>query len=683
MRGFEINQGTGKNLRTIISKELVKSPVVAVKELVSNSYDADAETVIIETDEANHTLLVEDDGFGMREGDLEKFLRMGDSEKIGKPKTPKGRDCIGQFGIATVLLQYLGDSYDLETWKGNTHITGTEIFSEDNGLEYVVRRDLSKRHGTRILIRDVKALGTDIFSIRGLKRALTWEVPNDEDLQEGDGFSIVLNGEKLVRKNTKPQQEFEFEETLETAGKVHMHLEYFGSRPQIGGVYVYVNGRSVGDPGDFNLHRVGRSLSGRVFAKITVDGLKKYISFDRDHFKEDNIAFGEVKKWVYSNLHKVKRSLGTKTSKSKSIKDPTTDTVRQTFESAGFLVSEPFSNGGEDKKPRLQSRSKQTQGSIALAGLYTVKEGLMSPQARLDFQTRELIFNVSHPWYQSSETVDKEVMKMHVLLGGCYSLAEGFYLETGGSQEYVTNFNTLCGRLLSQESVLENVRLRALQGSENERFVSFKKYDVGEVLERMDVSLSTLRKLVAAEVLHPSSNKIKGSELNDCMHKMANYTPASTVMEEFGRERGVTRQRIDQLSGRINETLTPYTDTLPFLYNIGISEPFFLIPNEQVPIFKGLYAQGAIKRAHNVDLHVKQYQHLFERAVGSEHEAEFIGLEGLCNIARGTPSEVFKIVSFSQRRGVEMPFRVENDEVQYSLSHFKKAREKYLSNGEK
>jgi len=91
MREFEIKQETGKNLRTIISRELVKSPIVAVKELVSNSYDADAQTVIVTTDEDNHTLIVEDDGYGMGESDLESFIRMGDSVKIDKPITIRGR----------------------------------------------------------------------------------------------------------------------------------------------------------------------------------------------------------------------------------------------------------------------------------------------------------------------------------------------------------------------------------------------------------------------------------------------------------------------------------------------------------------------------------------------------------------------------------------------------------------
>lgn len=714
MEEFEIDQGTGKNLRTVISKELVKSPIVAVKELVSNSYDANAENVIIEVDEKSHTLLVEDDGLGMNEAGLVGFLRMGDSEKIGKPKTPKPkeRDCIGQFGIATVLVQYLGNSYNLDTWKGDSHVSGTEIFSGTPGLEYVVERNPSGKQGTRILIRGVDALGTDIFSIKKLEQALTWEVPNTEDLAKGDIFDIILNGEKLVRKNSKPQQEFEFEEVLETSGKVHMHLEYFTSRPKIGGVYVYVSGRSVGDKGDFNLHKVSRGISGKVFAKVIANGLKPHISFDRDHFRADNNAFEEVRKWVYANLRKVKRSVEVEAPKSRYKSIPTEDIVKETFKDTSFSVDSSANNKNEKpgkkgkakelvaskptftthfpvqvqeggERPKLQSRSNQGQGSRALIGLHTIMEGILSPQARLDFQTRELTFNISHPWYKSSETANNDVMKMHVLLGGCYGLADGFYLEIGGSERYVEGFNDLCARVLSQESVLENIRLRISQKSDSEVFIPFKKYSPGEIFSKMDISESTLVKLVNAGVLDSSSNRIKGSELNSCIQKMTNYTPASKVMEELGREREVTRQRIDQLSKGIDETLTIYTDLLPFLYNIGVLKPFFLIPDEQVQMFKGLYNQKAIKRTQNISTHAERYQHLFDRAVNSKGETEFLGLEGLCTSIKGTPAEVFRIVSFAQRRGVEMPFKIKDEAVHYSAPHFKKAREKYLANGEK
>ena len=55
---FVIEQGTGENLQQVISGVLVKGPIEAIKELVSNSYDADAGIVKIEINEENKTIFV-------------------------------------------------------------------------------------------------------------------------------------------------------------------------------------------------------------------------------------------------------------------------------------------------------------------------------------------------------------------------------------------------------------------------------------------------------------------------------------------------------------------------------------------------------------------------------------------------------------------------------------------------
>jgi len=693
MKIIKIEQTTGKDLRRVIAKELVKSPIVAVKELVSNSYDADAERVVVEANEEDHTLLVEDYGSGMNEEDLEGFLRMADSVKIGRPVTPKGRTCIGKFGIAQTLLGYLGGAYDIETSKGNSHIIGTENFARDTGLEYYVEQNTSGQHGTRIFVRGVRTLGTNIFSLTKLERALTWEVPSQEDLPKGDHFQIILNGKKLARKNTKPKQVFKFEAILPHADKVSMRVEYFEARPEVQGVYVYVNNRSVGEPSDFNLAKVSRSFHKKIFARVDADSLKKQISFNRAFFREENPAFSEVRDWVYSCLRQVKANLGLNISQAQ-IQKPTGEILQEVMRE-----TELFSQGRRGKTLVLNLPSPKKDNythsiprpdrrglaSVALIGLHTVEEGGWGPQARLDTQSRELLVNVSHPWYDSPEITDKELMRVHVLLGTCFALAEEAYLRNDGSKKYAAEFNDLCARLLSQDSQMDTIHSKADSQREEKGFVSSREYSKDEVSERLKVNLTVLRKLVRVGILNPKDQKFSGEELSVYMQKTFGYIPACEVMQQLAVEKGRTRERKRQQVERIDSLLVTFKERLPFLWDIGAKAPFYLVPVECAQLIKGLYLQGAITRgAAQYSPLGQKYNALIEQAAreaGFATHPEFVSLDELCNITRGTPLEVCKIVGYAQRRGVVIPSKFESEQTKYSIAHFKKAREKWIEEG--
>jgi len=86
-----------------ISSGLYRSPAAALKELVSNAYDADATEVRIDTDVPNfRTLVIRDNGCGMS---AEQFIyvmnHIGGSRKRigGNEVTTKGRQTIGSVMI--------------------------------------------------------------------------------------------------------------------------------------------------------------------------------------------------------------------------------------------------------------------------------------------------------------------------------------------------------------------------------------------------------------------------------------------------------------------------------------------------------------------------------------------------------------------------------------------------------
>ncbi len=115
----------------LISSGLYRSPASAIKELLSNSFDADAEKVRIEFHFSYDSkfnifldsIAVKDDGIGMDLNVLEYiFTHIGGSSKSNnniEEKTPKGRDMIGRLGIGILSVASACKSFVIRTKKSN------------------------------------------------------------------------------------------------------------------------------------------------------------------------------------------------------------------------------------------------------------------------------------------------------------------------------------------------------------------------------------------------------------------------------------------------------------------------------------------------------------------------------------------------------------------------------------
>jgi DNA topoisomerase VI subunit B len=86
-----------------LSRGLYRSPASAIRELVSNAWDADATIVRINTNYPNFfQIAVEDNGAGFTRQQFEAMMEggIGNSEKRPQlSKTAKGRPVIGRLGI--------------------------------------------------------------------------------------------------------------------------------------------------------------------------------------------------------------------------------------------------------------------------------------------------------------------------------------------------------------------------------------------------------------------------------------------------------------------------------------------------------------------------------------------------------------------------------------------------------
>ena len=109
-------------LMTTLGRELISSDVVAITELVKNSYDADARVVLIRlTDEfdglgppGTSRIQILDDGHGMDEKTiLETWLEPATSFRTKSQTTTGGRRVLGEKGVGRFAAAKLGDRLEL------------------------------------------------------------------------------------------------------------------------------------------------------------------------------------------------------------------------------------------------------------------------------------------------------------------------------------------------------------------------------------------------------------------------------------------------------------------------------------------------------------------------------------------------------------------------------------------
>jgi len=97
---------TSTNIQQAIGRRMYPDPHMAIVELVSNSYDADADKVhvIVTADK----IIVHDDGWGMTEDNLAGFFTIG---KSSKAPSEKGREPIGTFGIGKFAILSMAEQF--------------------------------------------------------------------------------------------------------------------------------------------------------------------------------------------------------------------------------------------------------------------------------------------------------------------------------------------------------------------------------------------------------------------------------------------------------------------------------------------------------------------------------------------------------------------------------------------
>lgn len=116
-----------------LGRESISSSITAVLELLKNSYDADAENVVITIERSGGaalSLVIEDDGSGMSlEELLNRWMVIGTSDKQSQPEShKKGRAQTGEKGLGRLGLDRLSSLTTISTRKKDAgKITELEI----------------------------------------------------------------------------------------------------------------------------------------------------------------------------------------------------------------------------------------------------------------------------------------------------------------------------------------------------------------------------------------------------------------------------------------------------------------------------------------------------------------------------------------------------------------------------
>lgn len=280
----QVRREAGSDLFDVMSHVLTKDAYQVFVEIIANSYDSDATLVDIVLDEKNQIMTIKDNGTGMDEEGLDNFYLVGGSPKLKNRTTQKGRRTMGHYGVATIILKYLTNSYTLSTVKdGIERIVEDEFEGNSTApLNMQPRPALNSESGTKITITNPKfTIGSDQLNAQTLKHRLGWEIPQSND------FVITINGKEFESRLLSNATEYRFERVLEKTGYIQGSFYYFPFlHPNVKGIWVYVNRRAVGDPMSFNLEEIDPVLNRRLFAKITADGLEDSITFDRNFFQE-------------------------------------------------------------------------------------------------------------------------------------------------------------------------------------------------------------------------------------------------------------------------------------------------------------------------------------------------------------------------------------------------------------
>lgn len=285
--------------------ENYRSTELAIKELIDNSWDADAENVYIKLPEplTKEPLIIEDDGSGMTEKEIRsEYLVIANSRYSRKgERTPfknrqiKGRKGIGKFAGLVVANEMIIVS-KARGQKTTLKITKKELLDSKKDLEriqlpIVSEKCLLEEKGTSITLLELN----ENFSFPNseiLKQILVVEYGRKDD------FKIKVN-DALLDVEDIPGESFESSNSTKSIGNFKAKYTISTSKKKLRqpGIAIRVNGKIVGKPtflGLENDETIPKKLLNKIYGEIEADGLEDDVTADWGAIIENSKGLNEL-----------------------------------------------------------------------------------------------------------------------------------------------------------------------------------------------------------------------------------------------------------------------------------------------------------------------------------------------------------------------------------------------------
>lgn len=291
-----------------------RSSEVALKELVDNAWDADAENVHITLPESfsSDPIIIDDDGFGMTPKEVQnEYLVIANDRRSRKDLvvTPlKKRKIKGKKGIGKFAGLMAARAMTIETksrgHKTSLHIDSATFYKRDVDLETIdlpleVEDCPPTEKGTKIVLSNL----SQYFSFPNpdkLKQLLVLEYGRQTD------FNIYVNAETLDIEDI-PGQTFSEITEIPEIGSVKLRFTIADGRQKLkhSGIILRVDGKVVGRASYLGLEQdeiIPKKLLGKVYGEIEADGLSDDVTADWGSIIENSKSFQKVEEWAQNHL---------------------------------------------------------------------------------------------------------------------------------------------------------------------------------------------------------------------------------------------------------------------------------------------------------------------------------------------------------------------------------------------
>lgn len=290
-------------LARLLSQEY-PSTEKALKELVDNAWDADAENVLISLPApmTDSPIVIADDGSGMTRAELEShYLAIARDRRehrgertAGKQRLVKGRKGIGKFAGLMAAAEMT-----LETRTRGTLSRFTLRMKDLSGVEDIEHLPIQidtepcepNLHGTTITLRSLH--GELTFPDAGkMRQVLIFEYGRAAD------FSVHVDGKLLGVDDVAGSYT---DESLEVVGVGLVQLRFAitdeRSAQRQAGIVLRVDGKVVGKPSFFGLEEredFPQKLKSKLYGEVQADGLRDHVTAGWDSVIENSSLLSAV-----------------------------------------------------------------------------------------------------------------------------------------------------------------------------------------------------------------------------------------------------------------------------------------------------------------------------------------------------------------------------------------------------